>query len=106
MPSSTAYNLLVQPVDDKIVLIGYVNNKFITARLNDDGTLDSTFGGGTAAGASSSTLTTADTAVALSPRGGSSSISALDAASVQQLLTEPDANNSWTRKSRIKLIAL
>jgi hypothetical protein len=31
---------------------------------------------------------------------------ALDAASVQQLLAEPEANNTWTRKSRFKLIAL
>jgi hypothetical protein len=33
-------------------------------------------------------------------------ISALDAASVQQLLAEPEAKNTWTRKSRIKLFAL
>jgi hypothetical protein len=29
----------------------------------------------------------------------------LDAAAVQQLLAEPEAKNTWTRKSRIKLFA-
>jgi hypothetical protein len=33
-------------------------------------------------------------------------ISALDAASVQHLLAEPEAKNTWTRKSRIKLLAI
>ena len=33
-------------------------------------------------------------------------VSAPDAASVQQLFAEPDAKNTWTRKSRIRLIAI
>lgn len=106
-------DLLIQPNDpntlddDKILLIGYGEggNNFITARLNSDGTFDTTWGSGAAASTSSSSLTSAETAVA-PPPPGSSSISALDAAAVQQLLAEPEAKNTWTRKSRFKLLAL
>jgi hypothetical protein len=31
---------------------------------------------------------------------------ALDAAAVQQLLAEPEAKNTWTRKSQIRLVAV
>jgi hypothetical protein len=33
----------------------------------------------------------------------SRSTAALDAASIQQILAEPDATNTWTRKSRWRL---
>jgi uncharacterized delta-60 repeat protein len=107
-------DLLIQPNDpnipddDKIVMIGYGDggNNFIVARLNNDGSFDSTWGGGAAASESSSTLASAETTLAPPPRDPNSSIYALDAASVQQLLAEPEANNTWTRKSRIKLFAL
>jgi uncharacterized delta-60 repeat protein len=105
-PSAAAFGLLVQP-DDKIVMVGNDANpgssgpgtKFISARRNSDGTFDATWGGGAAASASSSSLATAPP-----PVGAKSSISALDAASVQQVLAESE--NTWTRKSRIKLLAL
>jgi hypothetical protein len=98
--------VLVQP-DDRIVLIGTDQEPpdhldFVTIRLNSDGSLDTTFGGAAAASASTST----ETAIAPAPASGDSSISALDAASIQQLLAEPEANNTWTRKSRFKLLAL
>jgi uncharacterized delta-60 repeat protein len=103
-------SLLIQPNDpnvaddDKIVTIGFGDNanNFIVARLNNDGTFDATWGGAAAASASTST----ETAIAPAPASGDSSISALDAASIQQLLAEPEANNTWTRKSRFKLLAL
>jgi uncharacterized delta-60 repeat protein len=92
-------NLSVQP-DGKIVMCGYNDSSgnFITARVNSDGTLDTTWGGGAAAASS--------VTVAPPPLRDSASISPLDAASVQQLLAEPEAKNTWTRKSRIKLLAL
>jgi hypothetical protein len=37
---------------------------------------------------------------------GPRSVSALDAASIQQLLGESEAKNTWTRRSRIRLLAL
>jgi uncharacterized delta-60 repeat protein len=106
-------DLLVQandpstPDDDKIVMIGYGDggNNFVVARLNSDGTTDTTWGGGADA-ASSSTVAIADTTVAPPPAGTGNSISALDAMSIQQLLAEPNSENTWTRKSRFKLLAL
>jgi uncharacterized delta-60 repeat protein len=101
--SAMGWNLLVQP-DDKIVMVGTGsgNNKIVTARLNADGTFDTTWGGGAAASASISMVAGTES----TRSDGSNSISALDAASVQQLLAEPDAKNTWTRKSRLKLLAL
>jgi uncharacterized delta-60 repeat protein len=101
--SGTGMNLLVQP-DGKIAMIGTGsgNNKIITARLNPDGTFDTTWGGGAAASASNPMVAGTET----TRSDGSNSISTLDAASVQQLLAEPEAKNTWTRKSRFKLFAL
>jgi uncharacterized delta-60 repeat protein len=95
------------PHDDKFVLIAYGENgnNFIVARLNSDGAFDSTWGD-SAASASSSSLASTETTVAPPPAGGSRSISALDTAAVQQLFAEPEAKNTWTRKSRFKLFAL
>jgi uncharacterized delta-60 repeat protein len=106
VPSAAAFSLLVQP-DDKIVMVGNdatpgssgPGTKFINARLNSDGTFDATWGGGAAASESSSSLATAPP-----PAGANTSVSALDAASVQQLLAQPES--TLTRKSRIKLLAL
>jgi uncharacterized delta-60 repeat protein len=105
-------DLLIQPNDpsvpddDKFVLIGYGENgnNFIVARLNSDGSFDSTFGG-TATSASISTLTTSDktaqTAVQAKPGSVSRSVSLFDAASVQQLFAERES--TWTYKSRFKM---
>jgi uncharacterized delta-60 repeat protein len=95
-PSAAAFGLLVQS-DDKIVMVGQdgtgggQGTKFITARLNSDGSFDTTWGGGASIAS-----------VAPPPPGGSGSTSALDAAAVQQLLAEADSEpkDTWTRKSR------
>jgi uncharacterized delta-60 repeat protein len=86
--------------------VGGTNLDYISARFNSDGTLDTTWGGGSSASTSSATLASTDTTFAPPPPAASSSITALDAASVQQLLAEPEAQNTWTRKSRFKLLAL
>jgi uncharacterized delta-60 repeat protein len=101
VPSGAALStdLLLQP-DGKIVMSGYNEStgNFITARVNSDGTMDTTWGGGAAAAS--------NVTVAPPPPGASTSVSALDVASVQQLLSEPEAKNTWTRKARFKLFAL
>jgi uncharacterized delta-60 repeat protein len=106
-PTGRVENVLAQP-DGKLVVVGTQDPAadFVVVRLNSDGTIDTTWGGSAAASASSSTLATTDSAVAPAPPSSSGSISALDAASVQQLLAEPDAKNTWTRRSRFKLLAL
>jgi uncharacterized delta-60 repeat protein len=89
------------PNDDKVVTIGFDDDatKLIIARLNNDGTFDSTWGGGAAVSMSSATLANRDT----TRTNDNPSISLLDAAAVQQLLAELDANDTWTVKSRVRM---
>jgi uncharacterized delta-60 repeat protein len=99
-PTGRVENVLAQP-DDKLVVVGTQDPNsadFVVVRLNSDGTIDTTWGGSAASASSSSPATSPP------PPSDSSSISALDAASIQQLLAQPE--NTWTRKSRIKLLAL
>jgi uncharacterized delta-60 repeat protein len=95
--------------DGRIVLGGGVGVAtaldYFSLRFNSDGTLDTTWGGG-AASASSSAIASTETMVVPPPTDRSTSISALDAMSIQQLLAEPNSENTWTRKSRFKLFAL